>query len=62
MDKYTKEELIEALQPVDSIISKCEKAQLKFAEGPSHYTSFKKMIKAMYISESLMADEIDKRG
>ena len=26
-DKYTKEELIEALRPVSSIISKCEKAQ-----------------------------------
>lgn len=62
MDKYTKEELIESLQPVSSIISKCEKAQLKFAEGTSHYTRFKKMIKAMYISKSLIADEISKRG
>lgn len=25
MDKYTKEELIEALRPVSSVISKCEK-------------------------------------
>ncbi|ABR50047.1 hypothetical protein Amet_3959 [Alkaliphilus metalliredigens QYMF] len=30
-DKYTKEELAEALRPVSSIISKCEKAQLKFS-------------------------------
>ncbi len=62
MDKYTKEELIEALQPVSSIIGKCEKAQLKFAEGTSHHTRFKKLIKAMYISKSLITDEIDKRG
>lgn len=61
-DKYTKEELIEALRPVYSIISKCEKAQLKFAEGTSHHTRFKKMIKAMYISKSLITDEISKRG
>jgi hypothetical protein len=62
MEKYTKEELIESLQPVSSIINKCEKAQLKSAEGTSHYTRFKKMIKAMYISKSLIADEINKRG
>lgn len=62
MDKYTKEELIEALRPVSSIISKCEKAQLKFAEGTSHHTRFKNIIKAMYISKSLIIDEISKRG
>ncbi|MDD4239197.1 MAG: hypothetical protein PHT62_11695 [Desulfotomaculaceae bacterium] len=62
MDKYTKAELIEALRPVSSIISKCEKAQQKFAEGISHHTRFKKMIKTMYISKSLITDEISKRG
>ena len=62
MDKYTNEELIEALRPVSSIISKCDKAQLKFAEGTSHHTRFKNMIKAMYISKSLITDEISKRG
>ena len=62
MDKYLKEELIEALRPVSSIISKCEKAQLKFAEGTSHHIRFKNMIKAMYISKSLITDEISKRG
>lgn len=62
MDKYTKGELIEALRPVSSIISKCEKAQLKFAEGTSHHTRFKNIIKAMYISKSLITDEISKRG
>ena len=62
MDKYTKEQLIEALRPVSSIISKCEKAQLKFVEGTSYQTRFKKMIKAMYISKSLITDEISKRG
>lgn len=61
-DNYTKEELTEALRPVTSIISKCEKAQLKFAEGTSHHTRFKNIIKAMYISKELIADEIDRRG
>ena len=61
MGKYTKDELEEALRPVSSIISKCEKAQLKFAEGTPHHTRFKNMIKAMYLSKSLIADEISKR-
>lgn len=62
MDRYTKEELIEAIRPVSSIISKCEKAQMKFVEGTSHHTSLKNIIKAMYISKVLIADEISKRG
>lgn len=61
MDKYTKEELIEALTPVSSIISKCEKAKLKFEEGISHHTRLKNIINAMYISKSLITDEINKR-
>ena len=62
MDKYTKDELIEALHPVSSIISKCEKAQLKFVEGTSHHTRFMNIINAMYISKALITDEISKRG
>jgi hypothetical protein len=62
MGKYTKEELLEALPPVSSIISKCEKAQLKFTEGTNQHTRLKNIIKAMYISKSLITDEIDKMG
>jgi len=62
MDKYTKEELIEALRPVSSVISKCEKAQLKFEEGTSYHKRFNNIIKAMYISKSLITYEISKRG
>ena len=62
MEKYTREKLVEALRPLSSIISKCEKAQLKFTEATSHHTRFKKMIKAMCISKSLITDEISKRG
>ncbi len=57
MDKYTEEELIEALRVVSSTISKCEKIQPKFAEGTSQHTLLKNRIKAMYISKSLIADE-----
>lgn len=61
-NRYTKEELTEALRPVSSIISKCEKAHSRFAEGTSHYARFNNMIKAMHILKSLITDEIRKRG
>ena len=60
--EYTKEELVQALKPISSVISKCEKAKLKFVEGTSSYTRLKKLIKAMYISKLLITDEINKRG
>lgn len=62
MDKYTKEELIKALAPVVSIINKSEKAAQKFQEGTAHHNRLKKIIDAMYISKSLINDEISKRG
>lgn len=62
LNSYLKEELTEALKPIASIISKCEKAQLKFKEGTFHHTRFKKIVKAMCISRSLISDEISKRG
>lgn len=59
MAKYTKEDLIEALRPVTSAISKCEKAFLKAVEGTSNHTRLKNMIKALYVSKSLITDKID---
>lgn len=60
IEQYTKEDLIEALSPVSSIISKCEKGQLKFKEGTAHYMRFKNIIDAMYISKALITNEINK--
>lgn len=60
-DKYKKEELIEALRPIASVISKCEKGQLKFEVGTSHHTRFKNIIDAMYISHELITAEINNR-
>ncbi len=61
MNEYTVEELKEALTAVNSIISKCEKAQEKFPEGNSHHTLLRNRLKAMYISKSLITNEISKR-
>ncbi|WP_010291783.1 hypothetical protein [Clostridium senegalense] len=61
IEKYTKEELIEALRPVSSVISKCEKAQMKFDEGTSNYKRFNNIINAMYISKAFITSEIKER-
>jgi hypothetical protein len=61
MDSYTKEELEEALQIVSSTISRCEKTQPKFVEGTSLHTRFKNMIKAMYVSKSLITKALENR-
>ncbi|MGL4773690.1 MAG: hypothetical protein ACRC2K_09020 [Clostridium sp.] len=61
-DKYSTEELKEAIKPVASIISKCEKGQSKFEEGTTHYNRFKKLIDGMYICKSLIENELNKRG
>lgn len=55
-DSYSKEELREALRPVSSIISKCEKAKLKSPEGSASYIRLQKTINAMSISKALILE------
>ena len=57
MNKYTQEELEEALQVVSSTIKNCEKMHPKFAKGTSQHTLLKNRIKALYISKSLITGE-----
>lgn len=59
MDKYTKEELTQALRCVCSVIQKCEKAQEKFPGGTPHHTLLKNRLKAMYISKALIEEALD---
>lgn len=61
MDKYTKEELKEALNVVTSSIKNCEKMHPKFAEGTSQHTLLKNRIKALYISKSLIEENIKEK-
>jgi hypothetical protein len=58
MEQYTKIELTEALRPVISVISKCEKAQGKFSEGTVHYRRNKNLIKAMEIAKALIEAQL----
>ena len=55
----TKEELTEALRPVVSVISKCEKAQVNLDEGSSHHRRLENLIKAMVISKVLIEDQLE---
>lgn len=59
MNKYSRDELVEALRAIDSVIHKCEKAQEKFPNGNSHHTLLKNRLKAMYISKELIEKELD---
>ena len=60
--RYSKEELIDALKPVASVISKCKTGQRKHEIETPQYKRFQKIIDAMNIAKSLITDEISKRG
>jgi hypothetical protein len=61
IDNLTKEDLEKALPPVTSTIGKCEKVQEKLKEGTPHATLTRNMLKALYISSSLITKELKKR-
>jgi len=54
----SKEELIESLPPLNSIINKCEKAQLKSKPGSSNELRLSKLIIAMNICIELINDKL----
>lgn len=57
MDKYTKEEVAEALNTLNSFIRRCEKAQQKVVDGTSQHTLLKNRLQALYIVKSLVEGE-----
>lgn len=62
IERYSKEELFDALKPVASVISKCESGQRKHEIEAPQYKRFQNMIDAMNMAKSLIAEEICKRG
>lgn len=58
MEKYTKEELQEALRSHASTIHKCEKAFPKLKENSAQRTLLSRRIKALYISVDLIEKEL----
>lgn len=59
MDKFTKEELQEALRAIDSTINKCEKVQPKLKEGTPQHTLLIRRIKALRIAVALIEKELE---
>jgi hypothetical protein len=59
VDNYTTDDLMEALRPIASLISKSEKAQQKLALGTWQHTMLRNNLKALHIASDLMGKEID---
>lgn len=62
IEGFTNEELIDAIKPIASVISKCETGQRKYALENPQYKRYKKIIDAMNIAKALITEEINKRG
>jgi len=60
--EFEKEELKKAILVLSSTISRCEKMQLKFAEGSSQHTLLKNRIKALCISKALIEDRLENKA
>jgi hypothetical protein len=59
--RYTDTDLLKALPPVQSIISKTEKAQNKYDKETIQYRRIVPIISAMYISKDFIVEEISNR-
>lgn len=58
---FSKEELINALKPIVSIINKCESGQRKHETESVQYKRYTKIIDAMSTCKILISDEIIKK-
>ena len=58
MEDFSIESLSEAKRVLSSLLSKCEKVQVKFLEGTSQHTLLKNRIKAVHIALSLIEREM----
>lgn len=61
-DRYTKEDLANALAPIASLIGKSEKAKEKLAQGTWQHTMLGNNLKALTIASPLLAKALDDRN
>ncbi len=59
MNSFTKDELEKALNALSSLISKCEKVQVKSTLGAAQRTLLENRIKAFQIASSLIKREME---
>ncbi|MFS0722435.1 hypothetical protein [Paenibacillus sp. 1P07SE] len=58
VEEISKRDLQESLRAITSLISKCEKAQLKLTEGSSQHSLLRNRIKALRVSSTLITKEL----
>lgn len=59
-DGFTRDDLLEALRALGSMIGKTESAQAKFAPGTSQCSLARNRLKALRIAEALTRAELDR--
>lgn len=59
MERYTNEDLKNALAPITSLISKFEKAQAKLTQGTWQHTMFADNLKALHIALPLLTKALN---
>lgn len=59
-DNFKQDDLREALRAFASMISKSEKAQVRFSPGTSQHTLLRNRLRALRIAEALTKVELDK--
>ncbi len=57
---YSIKDIDQSINPIESIIHKCKKAQSKYEIGSTHYNRYIKMINTMYVCKSLIENEMKK--
>jgi hypothetical protein len=60
MDRFTQDDLQEALRAFASMISKTAKAQAKFSPGTSQHTLQQNRLQALHIAEELIRVELER--
>ena len=60
--QYSKEDLVNALQPIASILRKCRAGQEKHAVESPTFVRFQKIIDAMTIAQTLIETEIKNKS
>lgn len=60
--RYPMQDLSAALEPLSSIIRKCEKARSKYEPGSGQYGRFQGIIRAMELSRTMIENELRRRS
>lgn len=61
-DQYSTQNLSAALEPLASIVRKCEKARSKHEQDSGHYGRFNGTIRAVELSRTLIEEELLRRS